>query len=80
MTTGIERTDSVSDYIRDSHPKNILRIVLYDLIVMVGQRKMLKEVERPKNDTIEALLLMIGNNNWSLKVKAFLSIKYESIK
>lgn len=41
---------------------------------------MLNDIERPNNDTTCALLLIIGNNNWSLKGKAFLSIKFEGIK
>jgi hypothetical protein len=81
MTTSIDDIkESASDYIKNSHPKNILRIVLYDLLVVMGQKKMLKELERPKNETTNALLLMIGNNNWSLRGKAFLSIKFDGIK
>lgn len=46
----------------------------------MGQKKLLSYFERPSNETIYALLLGIGINNWNLKSKAFLCINFAGIK
>lgn len=76
----IYKKETMIDQNKMDFYRQILQIVIYDLLVTMGQKKLLKHMDRPSNQTIYALILAVGNTNWVLKGKAFYCIDFTKIK
>ena len=59
---------------------NVFQVLIYDLLHSMGEKKLLLQIKKPSNATINSLLLGIRNSNWTLKSKAFACIDFEHEK
>lgn len=76
----INRKESAIAENKEDYFRHVLQVVIYDLLVTMGQKKLLSYFQRPSNETIYSLMLGIGTSNWNLKSKTFYCINFVGIK